>query len=488
MPWSKAEDEILIQVIKEKGTERHWREIALTLNARTGSKVYRHAKQCRERWINHLDPTKNRGAWADHEDTNLLNLYLELGRKWSEIAKRLCDRTENSVKNRWNSLLKKYKSELDIEPFPKGASLDDAIAWERKIAKLILEAKSNGLCTAPQHPGERKGEEYANYDTSDRRLSIEGEEDDQEHDHNGDRYSQNDSQSELGHEHSSLSKKTDSTWENSKENTYMNGKSNRKASMMSEEPQNPLYGNFSLSDLNNPELMKPPGAISQKQHSTPQSLENIIDSVGTSNEPLVQDMLVENALANRSKVQESMAQMINPNASQVDANAQPNLIRKNSINKKPEQPMGSFMDFVGRPGALGLDFKNSNTISPANHLQLQQKLLSSQTNSSEIELDSLLQRLKAQNREPSDQFDIRKLNSKFFTPRKEGAVGPENASFGLFNNKNNNNSTRGMSSILDKGISQPDENSQAQTEDPTKNSLIQPTNTSNNETPNSWGY
>lgn len=83
----------------------------------------------------------------------LLTLYLELGRKWSEIAKKFGNRTENSVKNRWNSMLKKYKTEVDIEPFPKGASLEEAIAWERKIAQLILEAKQNGLCTGPQFSG-----------------------------------------------------------------------------------------------------------------------------------------------------------------------------------------------------------------------------------------------------------------------------------------------------------------------------------------------
>lgn len=151
MPWSKAEDEVLVQIIKEKGAEQHWREIAIALNKRTNSKVYRHAKQCRERWINHLDPSKNRGAWTDQEDTQLLQLYLERGRKWSEIAKQFGDRTENSVKNRWNSMLKKYKSEVNIEPFPKGASVEEAIAWERKIATLLLEAKKNGLCTGPQY-------------------------------------------------------------------------------------------------------------------------------------------------------------------------------------------------------------------------------------------------------------------------------------------------------------------------------------------------
>mgnify|MGYP006933346403 FL=1 len=50
-------------------------------------------------------------------------------------------------------MLKKYKSEVEIEPYPKGASLEEAIAWERKIASLILEAKKNGLLTGPEKDG-----------------------------------------------------------------------------------------------------------------------------------------------------------------------------------------------------------------------------------------------------------------------------------------------------------------------------------------------
>ena len=59
IPWTQKEDGILIQIIKEKGI-KHWKDIAKELNARTGFKYYRHGKQCRERWINHLDPDISR--------------------------------------------------------------------------------------------------------------------------------------------------------------------------------------------------------------------------------------------------------------------------------------------------------------------------------------------------------------------------------------------------------------------------------------------
>lgn len=140
VPWSMTEDELLSQIIAEKGNKRQWKEIANELNSRSGSDVFRHGKQCRERWINHLDPDINRGAWTLEEDAKLLQAFLQVGKKWAEIAKRVGQRTENSVKNRWNSLMKKYKNEFGFDALPDVSEDNDS--WQKKVAQLALDSFS----------------------------------------------------------------------------------------------------------------------------------------------------------------------------------------------------------------------------------------------------------------------------------------------------------------------------------------------------------
>ena len=97
--WTPDEDVVLLSAVKEMGA-KNWSVIANRLPGRVG-------KQCRERWHNHLNPKISKRAWTDAEDVIIQMGVLELGHKWSKIARRLTGRTDNDVKNRYNARVKK---------------------------------------------------------------------------------------------------------------------------------------------------------------------------------------------------------------------------------------------------------------------------------------------------------------------------------------------------------------------------------------------
>ena len=108
-PWSAEEDALLRKLIEEIGTDSKWIKIAEELNSRNQQYgIFRKPKQCRERWINHLDPSIKKGEWSEDDDIKFLILITKEGKKWAKIAKLLGNRTENSVKNRWSSLTKHF--------------------------------------------------------------------------------------------------------------------------------------------------------------------------------------------------------------------------------------------------------------------------------------------------------------------------------------------------------------------------------------------
>ncbi|EEF34380.1 transcription factor MYB1 [Ricinus communis] len=105
--WTAAEDKLLTDYISVHG-EGKWSNVA----KKTGLK--RCGKSCRLRWLNYLRPDIKRGNISDDEELLIIRLHKLLGNRWSLIAGRLPGRTDNEIKNYWNSNLSKKAQEMQL--------------------------------------------------------------------------------------------------------------------------------------------------------------------------------------------------------------------------------------------------------------------------------------------------------------------------------------------------------------------------------------
>ncbi|KAL6633524.1 hypothetical protein ACP70R_026195 [Stipagrostis hirtigluma subsp. patula] len=130
-PWTPEEDQKLMDYIQRHG-HGSWRALPKLAG------LNRCGKSCRLRWTNYLRPDIKRGKFTQEEEQTILQLHSVLGNKWSAIAKHLPGRTDNEIKNFWNTHLKKKLIQMGFDPMTHRPRTDFFAALPQLIALANL--------------------------------------------------------------------------------------------------------------------------------------------------------------------------------------------------------------------------------------------------------------------------------------------------------------------------------------------------------------
>lgn len=102
--WTKEEDAELLRLVQKTETPVKWSRISTYMPGRSG-------KQCRERYVNHLNPRLKNTDWTLIEDATIFHLYNTMRSQWSTMSKLIPGRTDNGIKNRFHNLRRQHERE-----------------------------------------------------------------------------------------------------------------------------------------------------------------------------------------------------------------------------------------------------------------------------------------------------------------------------------------------------------------------------------------
>ncbi|URE36565.1 Myb-like DNA-binding domain [Musa troglodytarum] len=146
--WTKEEDDRLIAYIRAHG-EGCWRSLPKAAG------LLRCGKSCRLRWINYLRPDLKRGNFTEEEDELIIKLHSLLGNKWSLIAGKLPGRTDNEIKNYWNTHIRKKLLGMGVDPATH-RPIHDSAATITAVSVGRTEEKAAGFGREQERSGEEE--------------------------------------------------------------------------------------------------------------------------------------------------------------------------------------------------------------------------------------------------------------------------------------------------------------------------------------------